>query len=163
MKGKAIEDAVRGMERARRVLEPKLRRHAKLVNELARLEPAVEEARLLDASLKAIRESVRASGGTPVRRTRRKRSPRAKAAKATAQRPARSAAVKKKPASRRKATPGRSAQFLAAVKANPGLKASELAKKLGLSANHVHGLGRKARDAKQVRKDAKGRYFPTKG
>jgi hypothetical protein len=47
-------------------------------------------------------------------------------------------------------------ELLAAVKASPGARPSELARQLGISANQAHGLIAKARKDKQLVKKGKG-------
>ena len=53
-------------------------------------------------------------------------------------------------------------QFLAAVKKNPGAKASEIAKQLGISANQAHTLARRLHKQKAIRKSGKGYQVTSK-
>ena len=46
--------------------------------------------------------------------------------------------------------------FLKAVEQNPGVPTRQLAEKVGVSANQAHGLARKLRDDKMIRKSGKG-------
>lgn len=50
-------------------------------------------------------------------------------------------------------------QFVAAVKETPGQTASEIARSIGISANQVQAVARKARAEKLVRKRGR-KYFP---
>jgi len=50
-------------------------------------------------------------------------------------------------------------QFLAAVKKNPGASAAEIAKLVGISANHAHGVGKRLVEGGKVKKVGLG-YQP---
>lgn len=54
----------------------------------------------------------------------------------------------------------REAQFLEAVKVKPGVKAGEIAAKLGISANQTYGLANRLTKAGKIRKHKSGGYAP---
>ena len=72
-------------------------------------------------------------------------------------RPRKASAVKHRRKTGGRAPRGqRREQLLAAIKANPGARPAELAREVGISANQVHGLIKKARAEKLVVKKGKG-------
>jgi hypothetical protein len=56
----------------------------------------------------------------------------------------------------------RPAQFLAAVEKTPGARASDIAKAIGVSPNHAHGLGKRLVEDGKVKKVGLG-YEPVGG
>jgi transposase-like protein len=50
----------------------------------------------------------------------------------------------------------RQRDFLAAVEAKPGIRASEVAQEIGVSANQAYALANKLRKQKKIRKSGKG-------
>ncbi len=70
----------------------------------------------------------------------------------------------RRPASARAPTGARAArgerqkQFLAAVRAKPGAKASEIAREIGVSTSQANGLARRLHAAGQLRKRRGGRW-----
>jgi len=104
---------------------------------------AVIEARLaeLDAEAKQLRSALEGLGH---RRTGKPGRPRGSAAPARHRKPARAPRGKRRE------------QLLAALKAKPGARPSEIALEIGVSANQVHGLIKAARKDKLVVKRGKG-------
>lgn len=101
------------------------------------------QARLreLQAEIEQLEQGLRdlagADGARPSSRARRRKAPR--------RRPA-----KRAPRGQRRQ------QFLAAVEKNPGAKASEIAKQLGISTNQAHTLARRLQKDHTIRKSGKG-------
>jgi hypothetical protein len=103
----------------------------------------------LDAEVKSLERALRGLGeNTPTRRS----TPRS--ATATA-RPA-SPAARKRRRAKRAPRGQRQEQLLAAIKATPGARPSELAKAIGIKPAQVHALIAKARAEKLISKQGKG-------
>ena len=115
---------------------------------------AVIQARLaeLDAEAKKLESALMSLGerAAPGRRPGRP-----KGGKATAARSKRPATRRRK-SSKRAPRGQRRDELLAALKANPGARPSELAREIGVSANQLHGLIKAARKEKLVVKKGKG-------
>lgn len=115
---------------------------------------AVIQSRLaeLDAEAKDLQRALASLGERPVPRRRRGRPKKAAAAptKAKPRTPRKRKSAKRAPRGARRE------QLLAAVKANPGARPSELAREIDISANQVHALLAKARKDKLLVRKGKG-------
>jgi hypothetical protein len=101
-----------------------------------RLRELEAETRQLERTLKGMGESVRSRSAAPKPRRNRAAGKRHRRSKA--------------PRGRRRE------QLLAAIKAKPGARPSELAGEIGISASQAHGLIRKARAEKLIVKKGAG-------
>jgi hypothetical protein len=111
----------------------------------SRLAELNAEAKGLERALASLGESA-----APRRRSGRPR----KAAAAPAK--AKSRTARKRNSAKRAPRGARRKQLLAAVKAKPGARPSELARAIGVSANQAHSLIAKARKDKLLVKKGKG-------
>lgn len=115
---------------------------------------SVIQARLaeLDAEARDLERALASLGERPAPRRRRGRPKQA----ATAPAKAKPRAPRKRKGAKRAPRGARREQLLAAVKANPGARPSELAGAIGISANQAHSLIAKARADKLLVKKGKG-------
>lgn len=105
----------------------------------------------LDTEAKDLRRALVSLGERPAPRRRGGRPKKAAApAKAKPRAPRKRKATKRAPRGQRRD------ELLAAIKANPGTRPSELAREIGVSANQVHGLIKAARKEKLLVKKGKG-------
>jgi type II secretory pathway component HofQ len=116
----------------------------------------------LDAEAKRLERALAGLGEGRAPRSRRPGRPRKRAAAATSAppKPKRSLARKRR-ATKRAPRGHRREQLLAAIKASPGARPSELARSIGVKSTQVHALIAKARAEKLIVKRGKG--FALKG
>jgi hypothetical protein len=106
----------------------------------------------LDAEARDLERALASLGELSAPRRRRGR-PKKAAAAPTKAKPR---AARKRKSSKRAPRGQRREQLLAAVKANPGARPSELAREIGIPASQLHSLIEKARKEKLLVKKGKG-------
>jgi hypothetical protein len=112
----------------------------------------------IEAEVRQLERAVVSMGeGSEPRPRRPRRSPkRAGAATSAPSKPKRRQAAPKRDAGKRAARGRRREQLLAAIKAAPGARPSELAKSIGVRPTQVHALIARARAEKLIVKSGKG-------
>jgi MarR family len=111
----------------------------------------------LDAEAKSLERALAGLGEGHAPRTRRTGRPRKRAIAATSARPKPKRRAPRKPKNAQRAPRGqRREQLLAAIKANPGARPSELAKAIGIKSAQIHNLIARARAEKLITTRGKG-------
>lgn len=111
----------------------------------------------LDVEAKQLERALASLGDGSSRRSRRPGRPRKRAAAAASVPPKlKRRAPRKRKSSKRAPRGQRREQLLAAIKANPGARPSELAKAIGVKSTQVHALIAKARAEKLIAKRGRG-------